>query len=78
MLHGVVSCSLFQIQNQLFLFMFLQHRDTHSALLAVGQKLVFFFGVEDERVRREGDGLALEGGTFVRAYKEHLVPLING
>lgn len=78
MLHGVVSCSLFQIQNQLFLFMFLQHRDTHSALLAVGQKLVFFFGVEDERVRSEGDGLALEGGTFICAYKEHLVPLING
>lgn len=58
--------------------MLLQHCDTHPALLAVGQKLVFFLGVEDERVRGEGDGLSLEGGTFVCADEQHLVPLIYG
>lgn len=77
---GVTSSpSFFQLQNQLFIIvMFPQHCDTHPALLAVGQELVFFLGVEDERVRCEGDGLSLEGGTFVCADKQHLVPLIYG
>lgn len=52
--------------------------DTHLALFAIGQQLVLLLGVEDERVRGEGDGLALEGGAFVSADEEHLVPLIYG
>lgn len=52
--------------------------DTHPALFAVGQQLVLLLGVEDERVRGEGDGLALEGGAFVSADEEHLVPLVYG
>lgn len=72
------SCSPSQLQNQLFIFMFLQPCDTHPALLAVRQQLVFFLGVEDERVRGEGDGLSLEGGTLVGADKQHLIPLIYG
>lgn len=52
--------------------------DTHPALFAVGQQLVLLLGVEDERVRGEGDGLALVGGAFVSADEEHLVPLVYG
>lgn len=52
--------------------------DTHPALFAVGQQLVLLLGVEDECVRGEGDGLALEGGAFVSADEEHLVPLVYG
>lgn len=58
--------------------MFPQHYDTHPALLAVGQELVLFLGVEDERVRGEGDGLSLEGGAFICTDEQHLVPLIYG
>lgn len=49
---------------------------THPALLAIGQQLVFFLGVEDERVRCEVDGLPLEGGTFICADKQHLISFI--
>lgn len=52
--------------------------NTHPALFAVGQQLVLLLGVEDERVRGEGNGLALEGGAFVGADEEHLVPLVYG
>ena len=58
--------------------MFLQHYDTHPALLAVGKELVFFLRVEDECVWGEGDGLSLEGGTFIGADKQHLIPFIYG
>lgn len=34
--------------------------------------------MEDQRVGGEADGLALEGGAFVRADEEHLVPLVDG
>jgi len=60
------------------LFIVLQRFDTHPALLAVGQELVFFLRVEDERVRGERDGLSLEGGTFVCADEQHLIPFIYG
>ena len=58
--------------------MFLRPCRTHPARLAVGQELVFLLGVEDQRVWREGNGLALEGGAFVRADEQHLVPLVYG
>ena len=58
--------------------MSLQRSDTHPSLLAVGQKLVFLLGVEDERVWGEGDGLPLEGGTLVSADEQHLIPFVYG
>lgn len=70
--------SSFQLQNPLFIFMFLQPCDTHPALLAVGKEFFFFLGVEDERVWGEGDGLTLEGRTFVGADEQHLIPFIYG
>ena len=51
---------------------------THPAFIAVGQELVLFLGVEDNCVRGEGDGLSLEGGAFVCADEQHLIPLIYG
>ncbi len=61
----------------IYFFMFLQLCDTHPTLLAVGQELVFFLGVEDECVRSESNGLSLEGGTFICADEQHLIPLID-
>lgn len=58
--------------------MFLQRSDTHPALFAVGQELVFFLWVKDEGVWDEGDGLPLEGGAFVCADEQHLIPLVYG
>lgn len=58
--------------------MCLQSCDTHPSLLAVGQELVFFLGVEDERVWDEGDGLPLERGTLVGADEQHLIPFVYG
>lgn len=51
---------------------------THLAVPAVGQQLVLVPGVEHEGVRTERHVLSLEGGTFVSADKEYLVPLIQG
>lgn len=73
------SCSLFHLQMiHLFIFMLLQRCDTHPALLAVGQELVFFLGVEDESLWDEGDGLTLERRTLVCAYEQHLIPFVYG
>lgn len=58
--------------------MLLQRRDTHSAILAVGQQLVFFFGVKDECLWDEGDGLSLERRALVCADEQHLIPFIYG
>ena len=57
---------------------YLEHCYTHPTLLAVCQELVFFLGVEDDCVRGKGDGLSLEGGAFIRADEQHLIPLIYG
>lgn len=66
------------IITAVFLFIISAACNTHPALPAVGQELVFFFRVEDERVRGEGDGLSLEGGSLVSANKQHLISFIDG
>lgn len=50
--------------------------ETHPAIFAVGQELVLLLRVEDERLWVEGDGLPLEGWTFICADEQHLIPLI--
>lgn len=72
------SRSFFPLRHQLFTPVFPWRPDTHPALLAVGQELVLLLGVEDERVRGEGDGLSLEGRALVGADEQHLIPFVYG
>lgn len=50
-------------------------RPAYLALPGVGQHLVLYPGVEDERFHGEGDELLLEGGALVRAKEQALVPV---
>lgn len=50
--------------------------ETHSAVLAVGQQLVFFLRVEEECLWCEVDGLSLEGRTLICADKQHLISFV--
>lgn len=70
------SWIFFQLQRLLNIYMLRLHCNTHPASFTVGQELVFFLRVEDESVRREGDGQPLERETFVCADKQHLIPFI--
>ena len=53
-------------------------RPAYLALPGVGQDLVLYPGVEDERLHGEGDDLLLEGGALVRAEEQAVVLVAEG
>lgn len=51
---------------------------SYLAVLGVGKNLVLLLWVEEEGLHEEGNGILLEGGAFVGAEEEALLPVTKG